>query len=178
MENGICYKLLWKKCQRKVHPNKNLQPKRWPPMGPSQYQKPHEKTRKKLYASFKIYKSNKIITSKFKQLKHQIQRQIRESYNSYLESILTDQPKNVQETHSPNKRFWTFIKQQKSDSNEITSLKSNDTTYTRPTDKANILNNQFCITKTCLFKYTEHFNLQKMKIFKKIWIFLILLVKT
>ena len=112
---------------------------------------------------------------KLNQLKNQIQRKIRESSNSYLESVFTDQPENVEETRRPKKRFSAFIKQQKSDSKEITSLKSVGTTYTRPSDKANILNNQFWsaftnlvrpklkhlaepfITKTRLFKYIENF---------------------
>ena len=43
----------------------------------------------------------------------------------------------------PNKHLYTFVKQQKSDSNEITSLKSNGITHTATVEKANILNTQF-----------------------------------
>ena len=70
---------------------------------------------------------------------------LHESYNEYSQTILTDRPENIEETLGPNKRFWRFIKQKKSDSKEINSLKPNGTTYTKPNDKANtnILNNQF-----------------------------------
>ena len=54
-----------------------------------------------------------------------------------------DQQDNNSNTGRPNKRLYTFIKQQKSDSREINSLKSNGINYTLPTDKANILNTQF-----------------------------------
>ena len=57
--------------------------------------------------------------------------------------LITDQPENPEEHARPNKRFWTLIKKKKSDSKEITSLKSDGITYTKATDKANILNSQF-----------------------------------
>ena len=66
-----------------------------------------------------------------------------DGYNQYIHSIITDQPENAEQPAMPNKRFWTLIKQQKSDSKEITSLKSNGVTYTKASDKANILNGQF-----------------------------------
>ena len=74
---------------------------------------------------------------------HKIQKEIRLAYNAYLHSIITDQPENPKEHARPNKRFWTLIKKKKSDSKEITSLKSDGITYTKATDKANILNSQF-----------------------------------
>ena len=96
----------------------------------------------KLYAKLKQNRSNPNIQIKFKLLKHTIQKKLRESYNEYIESIITDQQKSP-ETKRPNKRLFTFIKQQKSDSKEINSLKSNGINYSDPVDKANILNNQF-----------------------------------
>ena len=99
--------------------------------------------RNKLYAKLKTNRTNNLIKTKFTLLKHKIQMEICQAYNQYLHSIITDQPENTEEPAKPNKRFWTLIKQQKSDSKEITSLKSNGTTYTKASDKANVLNGQF-----------------------------------
>ena len=88
-------------------------------------------------------RSNSTLKLKFTSLKHSIQKQLRDSYNNYIGSIVMDQQDNNSNTGRPNKRLYTFIKQQKSDSREINSLKSNGINYTLPTDKANILNTQF-----------------------------------
>ena len=72
-------------------------------------------------------------------MKHSVQRNIRESYN---DSNYTP-PENIEETHRPNKDFGHSLNRQKSDSKEINSLKSNGVAYTKPNDKANILNKQF-----------------------------------
>ena len=61
----------------------------------------------------------------------------------YIESIITDQQETASEFQCHNKRLFTFIKQQKTDSKEISCLKSNGINHTDPTIKANILNNQF-----------------------------------
>ena len=60
----------------------------------------------------------------------------------FLHSIITDQPENSEEHARHNKHFWTLIKKQKSDSKEISSLKSNGITYKKASDKAYILNGQ------------------------------------
>ena len=99
--------------------------------------------RDKLYARYKSDRTNYNIKSKFTSLKHKIQSEIRQAYNQYIHSIINDQPENAEQPARPNKRFWTLIKQQKSDSKEITSLKSIGVTYTKASDKANILNVQF-----------------------------------
>ena len=95
--------------------------------------------RDKLYAKIKQNRSNPNLKEKFKVLKHTIQKKLRESYNTYIESIITDK-QETSEPKRPNKRLYTFIKQQKSDSKEINCLKSNGINYTDPVDKANILN--------------------------------------
>ena len=56
--------------------------------------------------------------------------------HEFITSCLQDNPN----TRRPNKHLYIFIKQQKSDSREINSLKSNGINYTLPTDKDNILN--------------------------------------
>ena len=99
--------------------------------------------RDKLYIKLKSNLTGNIIKTKFTILKHKIQKEIRTAYNEYLQSIITDKSPNSEETGRPNKCFWTLIKQQKSDSKEITSLKSNGITYTKASENANILNAQF-----------------------------------
>ena len=64
-------------------------------------------------------RTNYNIKSKFTSLKHKIQSEIRQAYNQYIHSIITDQPANAEQPTRPNKRFWTLIKQQKSDSKEM-----------------------------------------------------------
>ena len=99
--------------------------------------------RDRLYSKHKQNRSNPNIKNKFNHLKHIIQRKLRESYNQYIETIVTDQNEETTEFRRPNKRLYTFVKQQKTDSNEITSLKSNGITHTATVGKANVLNTQF-----------------------------------
>ena len=75
--------------------------------------------RDRLYSKYKQDRSNSTLKLKFTSLKHSIQKQLRESYNNYIESIVMDQQDNNSNTGRPNKRLYTFIKQQKSDSREI-----------------------------------------------------------
>ena len=99
--------------------------------------------RDRLYAKLKQNRSNSNIKAKFKFYKHTIQKKLRESYNSYIETIITDQKESTSEFSRPNKCLFTFIKQQKSDSKEINCLQSNGINHTQSVDKANILINQF-----------------------------------
>lgn len=99
--------------------------------------------RDRLYSKHKQNRSNPNIKAKFNHLKHIIQRKLRESYNRYIESIVTDQKEGNTDFCRPNKRLYTFVKQQKTDSSEINCLKHNGINYTAPVDKANALNFQF-----------------------------------
>ena len=99
--------------------------------------------RDRLYSKLKQNRSNPNIKTKFNLLKRTIQRKLRESYNQYIESIVTDENTGNAEFCRPNKRQYTFVKQQKSDSNEINCLKSNGINHTATVQKANILNAQF-----------------------------------
>ena len=98
--------------------------------------------RDRLYCKYKQNRSNPNIKSKFNHLKHKIQRKLRESYNQYIETIVTDENTGNTEFRRPNKRLYTFVKQKKSDSNEINCLKSNGINFTATVEKANILNTQ------------------------------------
>lgn len=66
--------------------------------------------RDKLYSKYKTNKSNKKLKTQFSTLKHNIQRNVRESYDDFIQSILLDQPQNVEETGRPNKRFGALSK--------------------------------------------------------------------
>lgn len=81
---------------------------------------------------------------KFKELKRIVQRQLRRSYWSYIEDIVTTtEDDNHGIGNSPMKRFWTYIKHKKSDSGGVSPLKSGGILHSDPTEKATILNNQF-----------------------------------
>ena len=136
------FKITLNKLSDKYIPTKMCKPKDGHPWI-NNFIKRLMRKRDKLYTKLKTNRSNHIIKTKFTALKHKIQKEIRQAYNDYLYSIITDQTENSEEPARPNKRFWTLIKQQKSDSKEITSLKSNGIVYTKASDKANILNGQF-----------------------------------
>lgn len=81
------------------------------------------------------------ITTKIKALKKMIQKEMRDAYWRYVESIIT--PEEHTEHQSCNKRFWTFIKHCRTDSFGIKSLCDEGKELTKPVDIANALNNQF-----------------------------------
>ena len=76
-------------------------------------------------------------------LKHQVQKWQRQAYWKYVESIVTLQ--DQENEYAGMKRFWTYmyIKHRKSDSVGVSSLKSEGKLYSRPIDKADIVNKQF-----------------------------------
>ena len=78
--------------------------------------------------------------SKAKELKHIIQRKIRQTYWKYIEDIITP---NAQSHGNPMKRFWSYIKSKKTDYNGISALKQNGKLVQDPKSKAEALNNQF-----------------------------------
>ena len=51
----------------------------------------------KLYARYKSNRTNYNIKSKFTSLKHKIQSEIRQAFNQYIHSIITDQPENAEQ---------------------------------------------------------------------------------
>ncbi|KAK3082833.1 hypothetical protein FSP39_006608 [Pinctada imbricata] len=79
--------------------------------------------------------------SKFKELKRKTQQEMRRAYWKYIDGIVTPEPN--EECDNNRKRFWTFIKHRRSDGNSVPPLKRNGVLHPDPTDKANILNNQF-----------------------------------
>ena len=83
--------------------------------------------------------------SKFKSIKHLIQKKIREDYNKYVNSIITDNEDSysTQANNSSSKKFWSFVKSLKRDNTGVAPLKENGILTSDPTEKAEILNKQY-----------------------------------
>ena len=83
------------------------------------------------------------ITKSVKWPKKDIQREMRQSYWSYVESIIT--PIGMESKEEPGlKRFWTFIKHSRSDTSGISSLSDETGNKASALDQvANIFNTQF-----------------------------------
>ncbi|KAL8595170.1 hypothetical protein ACOMHN_013843 [Nucella lapillus] len=76
-----------------------------------------------------------------KQLRREVQRRLRHSYWKYLNNIFTgeDDPERA----GKNKRFWTYIKNQKSTGTGVAPLKKDDQLTFDPIAQAEVLNAQF-----------------------------------
>jgi hypothetical protein len=72
-------------------------------------------------------------------MKHRIQKELRKEYWSHIDSIFSD----TSDSHASNKKFWRFIKHNRTDSCGINELKRSGQSATKPKDKANLLNAQF-----------------------------------
>ncbi|CAG2234422.1 unnamed protein product [Mytilus edulis] len=75
----------------------------------------------------RLYKKHKksavpSIKSKLKETKRMVQRELRRSYWNYIENIVT--PKEENNQYSSMKRFWTYIKHQKTESNGVAPLRT------------------------------------------------------
>ena len=89
---------------------------------------------------------NKADKNKYKKLKHETQRQLRKAYWQYVEGIVTPEVDDRAGNGNCMKRFWTYIKHKRSDSNTIPPLKTDGILHPDSKDKANILNKQFQMT--------------------------------
>ena len=118
----------------------------------------NEPLRKKMRRRDKAYKKSKKRGSpsqeaKFKTLKMEVQRDLRKAYWEYVESIIT--PSEDESTpFASMKRFWKFIKNQKTDHEGVSTLKVGGKLISEPREKAEALNTQFqsVFTKETPFK--------------------------
>ena len=79
---------------------------------------------------------------RYKYLKSKAQRQVRNDYWTYIECIVT--PDSNGDTHTANKRFWSFIKHTRQDMTGIRNIiDDNGMEYTTSLTKAHALNKQF-----------------------------------
>ena len=95
------------------------------------------KKRDKLYKTMKK-SGSKQHRDKYKQIKHQVQKQLRQSYWKYIENLVT--PNEDESTLNNMKRFWSYIKSKKTDYNSITSLKQDGKLITDTKQKTSVLN--------------------------------------
>ena len=102
-----------------------------------------KKMLRKQHRLYKLKKKTGDPTHKqrYLEIKHLVQRRTRQAYWMYVESIVT--PQDGQTEYTSMKRFWTFIKHKRSGNVGVSSLKKDGKLFSHPSDKAEILNNQF-----------------------------------
>ena len=79
----------------------------------------------------------------FKTLKAEIQRKLRRSYWDYIQELITPDAEGTGDRPSLSKRFYSYLKNNKTDKNGIASLRDEGLLHSNPRDKAQILNKQF-----------------------------------
>merc|ERR1712237_132606 len=81
------------------------------------------------------------LNNKYKKLKHEVQRQIRQSYWSYIASVITP----PDGSNTPKKSFWSFLRRNRTENLSISASINHDTgnLTTDSSGKAKILNSQF-----------------------------------
>ena len=78
-----------------------------------------------------------------REIKRTLQKELRKEYWNYVESLFTIDVDEGNTQFDNMKRFWRFIKHNRTDSTGITELKTEGTTVTDPVAKAEALNHQF-----------------------------------
>ncbi|KAI8494635.1 hypothetical protein Bbelb_278610 [Branchiostoma belcheri] len=95
--------------------------------------------RDRKYRKWKKNGSNKL-REEVKALRRTIQRQIRRSYWSHLNSVFTEETS----AYKPgNKRFWAYVKNQRSSNAGVAPLKKDGRLTSNPQEQADILNEHF-----------------------------------
>ena len=77
----------------------------------------------------------------FKSLKTRLQRELRRAYWTHIEGIIL--PSDPNQKPIVSKKFYSFLKHNKTDKSGIAPLRDQGTLHTHPKDKAQILNKQF-----------------------------------
>ena len=92
-------------------------------------------------------KKDKKYKEKYKQLKHQVQKEQRHVYTTYIEKIILDLPPNDPDqsfnNQSKPKKLFSFIKSLRTDNGAVAPLKKEGQLVADTKQKANILNEQF-----------------------------------
>ena len=97
--------------------------------------------RDRAYKKMKKSKSPKLI-KEVKDLKRQVQQCLRRAHWDHVNSLFAKHQDDL-DIHQKNKRFWSYIKQQKASNVGVPPLKDNGQLITNARDKAQVLNNQF-----------------------------------
>ena len=110
----------------------------------------HNKLRKMINKKNKLYfkmKKDKQYKEIYKQLKHQVQKEQRHAYNTYIEKLILDLPTNDPDqsfnNQSKPKKLFSFIKSLGTDNSGVAPLKKEGQLVADTKQKANILNEQF-----------------------------------
>ena len=116
--------------------------------------------RRLIHRRDRLYKKKKKsadpqITAKLKDIKRQVQRELRRAYWKYVESIVT--PTDDETPTSSMKKFWTYIKHQRTDKSGVAPLRDNGIPHSNPIDQATILNRQFqsAFSESCQYGEEE-----------------------
>ena len=98
----------------------------------------------------------------YRHLRREVQRQLRRSYWSYLNDMFEE---NDESSTKPTnqKRFWTYIKHQKSSNIGVAPLRVGGRLVSDPKEQANILNQQFKTAFSEGRKYTKQEFIHKCK---------------
>ena len=99
--------------------------------------------RKVINKKNKTYNKRKTNPTKYKTLKHQVQRELRKAYHDYIEKIICDLPIGGPDQHIPSNVKPKNIKSIRIDNSGVAPLKRDGILVTDTVDKADILNNQF-----------------------------------
>ncbi|KAI8515244.1 hypothetical protein Bbelb_078350 [Branchiostoma belcheri] len=108
----------------------------------------------------KLYKRWKktgdiLVRDQMKALKRLVQRRLRQAYWSYTGRLFADQS-GCHETPGANmKRFWTYIKSQRTEAASVAPIKVNGRLVTEAKDRAEALNKQFHSAFSQKITYTE-----------------------
>ncbi|XP_019628840.1 PREDICTED: uncharacterized protein LOC109473420 [Branchiostoma belcheri] len=102
--------------------------------------------RRKIKHRDKAYKASEktgrpSLEAKFLRLKREVQRELRKAYWEYVEEIIT--PESDENSDTCRKKFWKFIKHQRTDHSGIAPLKDKGRLITDSQQKAELLNAQF-----------------------------------
>jgi len=97
--------------------------------------------RNKLYHQYKTSHSEDVRT-RFLTLKHDIQRQLRQSHDAHISKLITTNSEDGSQSINT-KKFWSFIKKLKKDSNGVQALKVDGEVILNSKEKANAFNSYF-----------------------------------
>ena len=121
-------------------PHKNIKTKESKPWIDNRLRKMINRRNRAFKESKKIGKP--YYEQKFRQLKREVQYELRRAYWNHIENIVTPNENDINQ-FSCMKKFWKFIKHQKKDYTGITSLKVNGKLTTDSKQKADALNFHF-----------------------------------
>ena len=94
-----------------------------------------------------------------KNLCHIVQRQLQQSYWRYMNNIFTEE--NASHWTSKNKRFWSYIKHERSSNTGVAPLKKDGRLTSDPKEQVKVLNLQFQSVLGDGKRYTEEEFMQK-----------------